>query len=104
MRMVLELIIFPHEDRAFSEWAALTIQEEICYGAAGTVLIKRSKEVSKFPIPVKMYCLQKKGKNVEYENYDKTLVERGWADFGEIDLTNPIYAMHGRGINTIDAA
>ena len=99
IRMVLESILFPIGDRDFSGWAPATIQEEIQYGNAGTVMITRSREVSAFPIPVNLYRLQKKGKREEYENFGKTLVERGRADFGELNLSNPLFTQHARGID-----
>ena len=96
--MVLDSIIFS-EDQEFSESAAPLIQEEISYVNAGNALVTRSKEVDHFPIPVDLHVLKKKGSGEKYVNFGQILVERGLADFGQLDLSNPKFAQHAGGMD-----
>lgn len=97
--MVLESVVPPNGDKDFSDRALQAVQDEIGYTNAGTVKITRSREVSQFPIPVNLYRLQKKGESEKYENFGQSLIERGLADSGEIDLFNPMFTLHARGID-----
>ena len=93
--MVLDFITFS-EDEEFTEWAPPLIQEELSYVNVGPVLITRSKEVGHFPIPV---VLKKRGSGETYGNFGENLVQRGLAKFGELDLSNPKFSQHARGID-----
>ena len=93
--MILDYITFS-EDEEFSAWAPPLIQDELSYVKSGPVLVTRSKEVNHFPIPV---VLKKRGSGETYDNYAEILVERGLAKFGELDLSNPKFSQHARGID-----
>ena len=66
------------------------------YVNVGPVLVTRSKDVNHFPIPV---VLKKRGSGETYGNYAQNLCERGLAKFGELDLSNPKFSQHARGID-----
>ena len=96
IRMVLESINPPNGDRIFSDHTLEAIQEEIGYWNAGYVMVENTREVSSFPIPVKLYLMQKKGESEGYDNFGGILLKCGIADEGEIDLLNPDYKLHAR--------
>ena len=98
IRMVLDSITF-REHEEFTDWAPTIIQEELSYVNAGTILATRSKEVDHFPIPVVLHVLKKRGNGEKLENFGQILVKRGLAESGELDLSNPKYAQHARGID-----
>ena len=94
--MVLDYITFS-EDEEFSGWVAPMIQDELSYVNIGPVLVTRTKEVNRFPIPV---VLKKRGNGEKYDiSISEILVERGLAEFGELDLSNPKFSQHARGID-----
>lgn len=94
--MVLESIIPPNGD--YSDQVLEKIQEEIGYWRAGTMEIAIARrEVTSFPIPIKMYY--KDQENLVWQNYGRSLVDRGLALYGEVDLTRFDYYLHARGID-----
>ena len=93
--MVLDSIIPPKGEK-FPEELLKAIQEEIVYWNAGPVKVCQTKEASAFPIPVKIYCHDGK----KWQDLGKSLISRGLADFGHVDLSNSDYKLHARGINT----
>ena len=94
--MVMESITPPNGD--FSNRELQEIQEEIGYWNTGTMEIAIARTgVSTFPIPIKLYF--KDRDNKVWQNYGSSLVERGLAEYGSVDLTRFDFFLHARGID-----
>ena len=94
--MVLESIVPPNGH--YTEEVLNKIQEEVVYWNACHMEIWISRmEVTSFPIPIRLYY--NNGGRHTWANYGKSLVERGLAVFGSVDLTRFDYLLHARGIN-----
>ena len=92
--MALDSIIPPNGEKVFSDQSLTAIQEEIGYWNAGDMKVFQSREASGFPIPVKIY--RQDGK--KWKDFGQSLVDRGLADFGDVNFSNPVYKLHARGI------
>ena len=96
IRMVLESIVPPSGQ--FSNHVLEAIKEEVVYWNACHMKIWISRlEVTSFPIPVHLYYQNQVTR--EWHNYGDSLVERGIAQYGMIDITRFDYLLHARGIN-----
>ena len=94
--MVMDSIIPPNG--IYSDHELQEIQDEIVYWRTGTMEIAIARrDVTSFPIPIKLYF--KDRVNRVWCNYGQSLVDRGFANYGEIDLYRFDYFLHARGID-----
>ena len=96
IRMVLESIIPPNGHYSYEELEK--IQKELVYWNAPPIEIAIARrEVTSFPIPIKLYY--RNYENHTWDNYATSLVERGLANYGSVDLWKFDYLLHARGID-----
>ena len=95
IQMVLHSII-PADGKRFTYDTLEEIQEQIGYWNTGYVQVTSTMEVATFPIPVKLYIIQKNGGIERKENFGRTLRRVGLAVKGEVNLLNPEYKLHAR--------
>ena len=90
--MVLDFLIPPNGKKSFSEESLKAIQEEIVYWNAGTLRVCQTRDSTDFPIPIKLYRLNGK----KWENFGQALINKGMADFGDLDFSNSDFKIHAR--------
>ena len=95
IRMVLESTVPANDDKVFPHHTLEAIQEEIGYWNTGYVKVTSTREVTTFPIPVKLYLIQK-GKVEKKENFSRILRRCGLANKGEVNLSNPDFSLYAR--------
>ena len=99
VRMVLDHTIPPNYGEYFSEQSIKAIEEELAYWKVGITKIVRSrlKSPASIPLPVHLYLRQEMhdGKE-EWHNYGLSLIDRGLADYGEVDISSMKYLLHAR--------
>ena len=94
--MVLESIVLPNDQ--FSNSVLHDIQEEVVYWKASSTEIWISRtEVTSFPIPVHLY--HRNHDTNGWVNYGDSLLDRGIAQYGSVDLTQFDYYLFARGID-----
>ena len=96
IRMVLESIIPPNDDKFFPDSTIKAIQEEIGYWNTGFVKVTSTRMVSAFPIPVNLCLVQKKGGSKEQKDLGQILLECGLSDKGYVNILDPRYNLHAR--------
>ena len=95
IRMVLESIIPPNGD--YTDRELEDIQEDVGYWNAGYAEITIARrEVSSFPIPIKLYF---RDPNLGRWNYGRSFVDLGLGIYGVVDLNRIDYFLYARGID-----
>ena len=96
IRMVLESVIPPKGNKVFPHPTLEAIQEEIVYWNTGYVKVTSTRKVKTFPIPIKLYLVNKNGEREEYEDFGQTLLNCELADTGDVDILSPHYTLYAR--------